>query len=421
MNIAIISQYYPASYRPGFDTEFAQFVRDGHDIAIYSSGSMGSADNETIARFKLDQRTINYPNTVRDVPKYLGRIVTSLVRRPSFCLRAAGLARRVQGSTRRRITEWARMLVLPEHAPDLWLIHNLTSAIAFTWLDRLYPGVPIGLYYHGPEVPRYTGELSPAEVQTVFDECDVVFTNTRFMMQHLVERGCAPAKLRVVPGGFDFEKFPQGLPRTFRPNGRLRLISAGRLSEEKGMQFALEAVRDVIREGMRDVSFTIVGEGHLRRSLEQFVRDNALSDHVRFLGTLSSNELFREVANADALILPSIVFGNFIENQARIVQETLLLRTTVITTMVGGVPESIPDAMRPFAIPPEDSAALAMAIRRLAEVSPDDLAKLGDASRDWVRKHYDIRTINDRLLQMTLGHADPAPDTRWVTEVPALQ
>jgi colanic acid/amylovoran biosynthesis glycosyltransferase len=418
MRIGVISQFYPASYRPGFDTEFGQFVRDGHDLEIYSGSSLGAADNETIARFGLDRLTRHYPNTVRDVPRHLRRILSSVVRRPRFALRAARLARLVDGTIRRKVTEWVRMLCLPERAPDLWLIHNLTSAVAFTWLDRIYPGTPISLYYHGPEVPRYTGELAPGEVQAVFDECAVVFTNTRFMMRHLAERGCPAQKLRVVPGGFDFEKFPSDLPRTFRPEGTLRLISAGRLSEEKGMALALEAVRDVIRDGLTNLRYTIVGEGHLRPSLEQYVRDNGLSEHVRFLGTLSSNELFREVANADVLLLPSIIFGSFIENQARIVQETLLLRTAVISSDVGGVPESIPDVMRPFAVLPEDVPALADAIRRIAAVPPDELAAMGEAARSWVLAHYDIRIINDRLLRMTLGEPDPAPDARW-SAVPA--
>src|ERR1041384_4785150 len=105
MKIGIISQYYPASYRPGFDTEFAQFVRDGHEIAIYSGSAMGAADPETIARYHLDDLTRHYPNSVRDVPKYGPRVLSALMQRPGVAGRAASLARRLKGATvRRRIT-----------------------------------------------------------------------------------------------------------------------------------------------------------------------------------------------------------------------------------------------------------------------------------------------------------------------------
>ncbi|HEY4131890.1 MAG TPA: glycosyltransferase family 4 protein [Gemmatimonadaceae bacterium] len=416
MKIGIISQYYPASYRPGFDTEFAQFVRDGYDIQIYSGGAMGAgADDETIKKFGLVERTKHYPNDARNVPPYLFSILGNVLTRPGYAVRAKSWADDVNVSSKAKVAEWVRMLRMPRRAPDLWLIHNLTSAIAFTWLKKAYPKTPIGLYYHGPEVPKY-GTLDPTMVQQVWDESDVVFTNTGWMAQHLIERGVHPNKLRVVPGGFDFGKFPEDRPRTYRPNGTLRLISAGRLSDEKGMAFTLEAVKNVMQSGMTNIHYVIVGEGHLRPQLEQYVRDNGMANHVRFTGTLSSNELFREVADADALLLPSIKWGTFVENQARIVQETLLLKTAVISSDIGGVPESIPDTWRAFSIPPENVPAWTDAIVRFEKIPATELARMGEEARTWVMKHYDIRVINDRLLKMTLGKPDPAPDSRYTKQ-----
>jgi glycosyltransferase involved in cell wall biosynthesis len=193
----------------------------------------------------------------------------------------------------------------------------------------------------------------------------------------------------------------------------LRLISAGRLSDEKGMAITLEAVKNVMQSGMTNIHYVIVGEGHLRPQLEAYVRDNGMTNHVRFTGTLTSNELFREVADADALLLPSIKWGTFVENQARIVQETLLLKTAVISSDIGGVPESIPDTWRAFSIPPENVAAWTDAIVRFEKIPAAELVRMGDEARAWVMKHYDIRVINDRLLKMTLGQPDPAPDSRY--------
>lgn len=78
------------------------------------------------------------------------------------------------------------------------------------------------------------------------------------------------------------------------------------------------------------------------------------------------------------------------------------MRALVITTRTGGVPESIPEAMRPFSVPEADPGALADAIAAIHALREDQLRALGEECRRFVVENYDIRKLNDRLIELTM-------------------
>jgi colanic acid/amylovoran biosynthesis glycosyltransferase len=299
------------------------------------------------------------------------------------------------------------MLCLPDDEQDFWLIQNLPAGVMFPWLRAVYPKTPVTLYFHGGEIPRFQRELSAFRVGALLDQCTVVFTNTNASKSQIVDRGCDSTKVAILPVGFDLRNFANASPRAYRPEGLLRLVTAGRLSEEKGVHVALEAIRSLVHSGMSFLRYTIIGDGYVRPELERFVDENGLRDHVTFLGVLSWEQTVREFEGADTLLLPSVPVGRWVETQACVVQEALLVRTPTITSAIGGVVESIPDNMKRFSLPPGDSAALANAIRSIAVLTPDELRTLGSSGRNWAQSRYDIKTLNARLIEIATGAGVP--------------
>ena len=256
------------------------------------------------------------------------------------------------------------------------------------------------MYYHGGEVPS-SNPLEEAAAAEAFRRVDLVFTNTEFSRRHAVERGCPPDRIVILPVGFNLNDFAPPAIRHYRPGGLLRLLSAGRMSEEKGFIYALQAVKQLVDRGIRDISYALTGEGYLKPSLEKYVRENHLEPYVRFLGTLSTEGVIRAMGESDALLLPSIQVGNWVENQACAVQEAMLMKTLVITTTTGGVPESIPPEMVQFTSPERDSGRIAQAIASVHSLSAAELARLGEACRSFVVRDYDVTLLNARLIEQT--------------------
>ena len=403
MRILFFAHHYPIPYKPYYDTQFADLVAAGHEVTIFAGGRYDST-NEKVMRYGLAEKTRYFPTTLRTVAPRLPSVLRGMARDAG---RGVRIIRSVSGSganMKEDLIHAVRAFSVDSPAPDLCFVHGLGTAVLVPWLRKLFPGTPVAMYYHGGEVPSVR-ELSAEQVRRTFAEMDVVFTNTQFSRDHAVERGCPADRVEILPVGFTLEDYMPPAGRSYRRNGRLRLLSAGRMSEEKGFGFALEAIRMLVERGITNISYALTGEGYVREQLEKYVADHDLSPYVEFLGRLSTEDVVRAMAEADALLLPSIQIGNWVENQACAVQEAMLMKALVITSRTGGVPESIPPEMQRFVVTPGDPAALADAIEEVSKLSENELRLLGETCRDFVVAGYDIRKLNERLLERVVGVA----------------
>ncbi len=407
MRIYAFTQYYPSTFKPYFDTQFAQLVRDGHELTVFSHGSQGDEVNEPVVRYGLEALIRHYPTTLRTGPAFLPRVAGQTLQDPGGLLRSVR-ATEAAKPLKERLMNTLRMLSLPRERPDLCLVHDLTTATWFTWLRSMYPGVPVAMYYHGGE-NALCSSLDDGKVLRAFAGVDVVFTNTEFSRDHAVARGCPADKVHIVPVGFCLDDYQAAPVRGYRPDGVLRLLSASRLSDEKGHRFALEALAGLVAAGVTDFRYTIVGSGYMREPLERYAAENGLLPYVEFAGVVTTAVLLDHIARADVVLLPSIELGTWVENQACIVQEAMLMKALVVATTAGGVPESTAPELRPFLVPPEDPEAIARAVLAVRALRDDEMRALGEAGRAFAEERYDIRRLNATLLDRALhGAGSPA-------------
>lgn len=146
-------------------------------------------------------------------------------------------------------------------------------------------------------------------------------------------------KITIVPTGFDIRKFPMG-----KPEGRENmLLFVGSLIERKGVIYLLKAMIKV-RQNYPSYKLLIVGEGHLKKDLEQFVEAHHLEDRVTFLGTKSQSEVAGLMRWAKVFILPSTE-----EGQGAVLVEAMASGTPCIGSDTGGIPNVItPETGRLF-------------------------------------------------------------------------
>jgi glycosyltransferase involved in cell wall biosynthesis len=175
--------------------------------------------------------------------------------------------------------------------------------------------------------------------------------------------------------------------------GERTLAFAGRLTAQKALGVALEAIADV--DG---VTFAIAGDGAEREQLEARARELRVDDRVRFLGSQPRERIVELFRAADAAILSSSW-----ENFPHAIVEALAVGTPVLATRVGGVAEVVRDGENGLLVPAGDPAALASSIRRF--FADEALrTRLSAAAAESVRG-YDRETIFGRLEHILVGAA----------------
>jgi glycosyltransferase involved in cell wall biosynthesis len=105
------------------------------------------------------------------------------------------------------------------------------------------------------------------------------------------------------------------------------------LVERKGVQYILQAVRELVSRLSRSISLDIVGDGPERESLEQKAEDLGIGDLVVFRGYVDDpEELSKLYLNSDIF-----VFHSFHEGQPRVLDEAAIHGLPIVATDLPGI------------------------------------------------------------------------------------
>jgi glycosyltransferase involved in cell wall biosynthesis len=209
--------------------------------------------------------------------------------------------------------------------------------------------------------------------------------------------GVPPGKIHVIPYGVDAEKFKCTLSREEAreklglPGDQFLVGTVGRLEEQKGQKYLIDAAGRLRREG-REVTLLLVGSGREEDRLRKQAMGEGIGDATLFLGTRRDlPELFRAM---DVFAFPSLWEGFPIA-----LLSAMAAGLPVIVTPVGGVPEVVEDGFNGWVVPAGDPAALAAAIWRVHE-DPVGASVLGEAAEATIRNRYSHRTTARRIMEI---------------------
>ena len=167
-----------------------------------------------------------------------------------------------------------------------------------------------------------------------YRQFDRIVCQSLTMQQDLVtEFGLPKRLLPVIHNPLDVDRIrhqaQEGPLTPQRAEGVRQLVTAGRLSPEKGFDLLIEALALCDDPGLR---LAILGEGALRADLEHLVAARGLQAQVTFLGFQRNPYPFFK--DADAFVLSS-----HYEGFPNVVLEAMACGTPVIATPIGAAVE----------------------------------------------------------------------------------
>jgi glycosyltransferase involved in cell wall biosynthesis len=174
---------------------------------------------------------------------------------------------------------------------------------------------------------------------------DRYFALNRFMAGRLCDAGVPESRIVIKP---NFAK-----PPSIESAGdRGYALFAGRLSREKGLGVLLDAWRELSPWPLK-----IAGDGPLKATLAARIAEENLP--IELLGMQSREALWRWLAGANLLIVPSIWF----EGMPLVVLEALAMGVPVIGSRIGGLGEVLDDHACGLTFEPGDAKSLQVVAR----------------------------------------------------------
>lgn len=143
--------------------------------------------------------------------------------------------------------------------------------------------------------------------------------------------------------------------------GPYSLLYVGRLEREKGLDYLIDAVHQMVRDGGFQICLDLVGSGTQEKALREKVEDLGLGRYVRFLGDVTFGPALLEIYDrSDIFLLPSLT-----EGVPQVLFEAMARGVPVVVSKVGGIPEIVRHGQNGLLVNPCFSSDIVRAVREI--------------------------------------------------------
>jgi glycosyltransferase involved in cell wall biosynthesis len=201
-------------------------------------------------------------------------------------------------------------------------------------------------------------------------------------------------KIQVIHNGVDIKKFQPAADKRkikaelgFSPDD-IAIVSVGRLYARKGLFTLIESMPAVVKR-FPNAKFIISGKGQSDEmaKLNAHASRKGVKDNIIFTGYYPDKKLPLLYQAADVF-----AFSTFYEHHPFAVLEALATGLPVVTTTVGGIPETIQSGKNGLLVQPFNSKQFSDQILYLLE-HPAEAAEMGTLARKTVVEQLDWRIV----------------------------
>jgi colanic acid/amylovoran biosynthesis glycosyltransferase len=402
MRIAVIVGQFPVLSETFILNQITGLIERGHEVDIYTNyWGDRSKVHPDVEKYRLLERTYllaEIPtNLVWRVLKGIGLFCFHLHRSPQLLLQSLN----VMEHGLQAVSLWpmySSIALINKQPYDI--IHCQFGTQGYrgmSFCTVLQPRPKLIVMFRGHDISCHVAEHGNHVYNQLFKTADFFLANCEFFRQRAIQLGCEPDRIAVHLSGLDCSKF-NFTPRRLEPGSPVRIATTGRLVEKKGIEYAIRAVAQQAKTHP-NIEYQIIGDGPLKDSLQALIQELNAVPYIKLVGWKNEQEIIQILEKTHLFIAPSITAqdGNQ-DAPINVLKEAMAMGLPVISTLHGGIPELVENNISGFLVPERDADALSEKLGYLIE-HPDRWAEMGRAGRAFVEQHYDIRGLNDRLVQ----------------------
>lgn len=232
--------------------------------------------------------------------------------------------------------------LLEKEKPDV--VHTHIGASRYALPVAVLCGIPIKLHTVHNVAQQEQEKAGKIINKYLFKHCGVVPVALSEEVKKTVEEvyGIPERKIPVVFNGIDLSKCQIRL--NYAKKETFKILHIGRFMDVKNHSLVLKSFAEFAKKHP-DARLQLIGDGELRKEMEQLAAELGVAKEVQFAG-LQSN-VYPWLHDADAFILPSKY-----EGMPMTLIEAMGTGLPIIASVVGGISDMLEDGESALLIPP---------------------------------------------------------------------
>jgi glycosyltransferase involved in cell wall biosynthesis len=246
-------------------------------------------------------------------------------------------------------------------------------------------------------------------LEDIFDHIITKFVYTKInkivcvsnaLKRRLLQFKVSSNHILVIPNGFDTELFKVKSQEANRdtffnfPNNKKKILFAGRLDLQKGVEYLIRAIPEVIRNFPK-VEFLILGNGKLENRLRKLVNTLSIHSHVKFVDMIPLTDMPIVYSSVDIFCLPSIHEGFPLS-----LIEAISMGLVVVASNTGGIPEVIRENENGFLFQPKNVNELTAKLVSALKLTDNEISQIHKNNIQKAQSKYSWDIITEKLIKL---------------------
>jgi len=268
------------------------------------------------------------------------------------------------------------------------IISMFTSKNHIMTIHNVYPQDFWKEWAKQPENSKFKAFLGKTQEKIVIKSKNSVIHTVNQLVKENLEKLGVKKQVVVIPNAI---KISESYDVSTNPS---QFVLISRLVFYKNVQIILKALK-IVKKKFPNVSFTIIGDGPYRKTLEGIVDDLELRENVSFKGTVIDEvEKNKIISSSQALLLPS-----YYESFGLVILEAFSQKKPAIVSDLKPLSEIVEHNKTGLVVPPHDESKWAKTLE-YALSHNEELAKMGEHGRKILEEQYNLDIFWNRILKM---------------------
>ncbi len=265
------------------------------------------------------------------------------------------------------------------------------------WVQDLWPE---SVTAAGGITNKYVLKILDKMVRKIYDCCDLLLIQSEAFRDSILSKGDYSSKLVYVPNWAEDlymqkEMLNEHKIREMMPQG-FRVMFAGNIGASQDIDSVILAANET--KNIKEIKWVMVGDGRMRSSAEEKVKDLGLEETVCFLGRHPMNEMPTFFSQADIMVISlrdEYIFSLTIPNKT---QSYMASGKPIVTILNGEGSRIVEDAGCGLTAAAGDFKGLANNVISFYKMNKEDREAMGKKGCEYYLKHFDKATVVDSII-----------------------